>query len=95
MAHYRRYYVRSDEDGSYRVVSHGGIVGIVRWLQPLWFIVCVSAFLLALFTLHFASAGVLMLLVSLTSPNFAKRRRQAMEQANSDGRPVPPTTQSL
>ncbi len=91
MTHYRRYYVKSEEDGSYRVISHGGVIGLLRWLQPLWFIICVSAFLLALVTLQFAAAGVLLLFVGLSAPNFAKHRRQVIEQANREGRPVPPS----
>ena len=91
MAHYRRYYVNSEEDGSYRVISHGGVIGFLRWLQPLWFIICVSAFFLALFTLQFAAAGVLLLFVGLSAPNFAKHRRQVIEQAHREGRPVPPS----
>jgi hypothetical protein len=91
MAHYRRYYVNSEEDGSYRVISHGGVIGFLRWLQPLWFIICVSAFFLALFTLQFAAAGVLLLFVGLSAPNFAKHRHQVIDQAHREGRPAPPS----
>jgi hypothetical protein len=91
MAHYRRYYVKNEEDGSYRVISHGGVIGAARWLSPVWLAMLVVAFFMALFQADWAAVGVFLLLIGICMPNFAKRRRQVIEQAHREGRPVPPT----